>query len=108
MRDSALKLARSRHALAILSRVGEELMRDSALKPAGNAAPGLLPGGRRRAHARQRFETKDGMRLMSFTQSVGEELMRDSALKHRRHCDLHLVREVGEELMRDSALKLFY
>ncbi len=56
MRDSALKLlASSRNAVA--RRVGEELMRDSALKP--NAAPSSseTASSRRRAHARQRFET---------------------------------------------------
>ncbi len=38
-------------------------------------------GGRRRAHARQRFETGTRFRDCRFYPLVGEELMRDSALK---------------------------
>ena len=86
MRDSALKpesrIILQEAAAAIL--VGEELMRDSALKleqvfpyPAGSLA------GRRRAHARQRFETCFGEILPTYSAPVGEELMRDSALKRQ-------------------------
>ncbi len=82
-------------------------MRDSALKP------GLLHGGvdddhrRRRAHARQRFETILFLHLaVSLLWGVGEELMRDSALKPAlRARQLGRSPSVGEELMRDSALK---
>ncbi len=60
--------------------VGEELMRDSALKRKVDVASRRPALSRRRAHARQRFET-----LQSFGgvrgHRVGEELMRDSALK---------------------------
>ena len=82
MRDSALKLPYPAPQSAGVAAVGEELMRDSALK---------LCGPRRRP----------GRGLPP----VGEELMRDSALKlpHPRFLDITLL--VGEELMRDSALK---
>ncbi len=84
-------------------------MRDSALKPSANLTPCLgtptsrrraharqrfetiklglvelafqLFDRRRRAHARQRFETQTGSLLGPAAQGVGEELMRDSALK---------------------------
>ncbi len=81
MRDSALKLEfRPEHRLAVLQ-VGEELMRDSALKHPE------LPS-------------------RSIWHPVGEELMRDSALKHDYQAvTLNEGDQVGEELMRDSALK---
>ncbi len=67
---------------AVMSRVGNELMRDSALKPV------------------------DARNAVADRLSVGNELMRDSALKP---CHLDLCegrgRSVGNELMRDSALK---
>ena len=61
MRDSALKPSYRRTATCSSCHVGEELMRDSALKLQvflERAAVCAL--GRRRAHARQRFETKCG------------------------------------------------
>ncbi len=57
MRDSALKLAAERTFSAALRSVGEELMRDSALKPIPRWEPLNPKLSRRRAHARQRFET---------------------------------------------------
>ncbi len=57
MRDSALKPSSSATGKRRSTMVGEELMRDSALKPA-RLAFSSLPAGRRRAHARQRFETR--------------------------------------------------
>ncbi len=81
MRDSALKHEAYNFNTSTLLMVGEELMRDSALKR-GAEALGL--GASR----------------------VGEELMRDSALKLVLPRNHHLVvADVGEELMRDSALK---
>ncbi len=58
-------------------------MRDSALKPWGASPPsGASPlGSRRRAHARQRFETSLRTSSLRTGTLVGEELMRDSALK---------------------------
>ncbi len=41
----------------------------------------MSPSGRRRAHARQRFETTTSRVSTSSYTMVGEELMRDSALK---------------------------
>ena len=61
--------------------VGEELMRDSALKQFRIRDNGSSQFGRRRAHARQRFETSRSFARMSDSSAVGEELMRDSALK---------------------------
>ena len=58
MRDSALKLIDHDHVHRLVSPVGEELMRDSALKR--EPCPRWIRArsrGRRRAHARQRFET---------------------------------------------------
>ncbi len=64
MRDSALKLSSVAGTGVPSVVVGEELMRDSALKRSGGtqrfepAAPRARQfGRRRRAHARQRFET---------------------------------------------------
>ncbi len=81
-------------------------MRDSALKLA-QLGCGLLDRiGRRRAHARQRFETISWNDAASHAYAVGEELMRDSALKPGdRTFKVTGVNSVGEELMRDSALK---
>ncbi len=57
MRDSALKrVVRGRQLLA-QNGVGEELMRDSALKPDRREGVFNPATRRRRAHARQRFET---------------------------------------------------
>ncbi len=58
-------------------------MRDSALKPSSAAlrAEKYAFSGRRRAHARQRFETFSPTVSNAVTSEVGEELMRDSALK---------------------------
>ncbi len=81
MRDSALKRERRHNMEHDDDDVGEELMRDSALKPIFAFASTMV-----------------GL-------FVGEELMRDSALKLHEF-SLRLQREgVGEELMRDSALK---
>ncbi len=82
MRDSALKrcAATPRHLSA--AQVGEELMRDSALKLERALAKNTL------------------------CPRVGEELMRDSALKQAEQFRTFLLLLVGEELMRDSALKL--
>ncbi len=58
-------------------------MRDSALKP--DRLPVVIDRQfhrRRRAHARQRFETGGLHLLHVLICLVGEELMRDSALKH--------------------------
>ena len=57
-------------------------MRDSALK-LGVAEAVHYPvfPSRRRAHARQRFETRPVARGCWLYSAVGEELMRDSALK---------------------------
>ncbi len=61
---------------------------------------------RRRAHARQRFETHTTCGMCPSGLPVGEELMRDSALKlPALAADVELDFLVGEELMRDSALK---
>ncbi len=57
MRDSALKLLRS-GGKNFFDHVGEELMRDSALKREDLLRCVALSAGRRRAHARQRFETE--------------------------------------------------
>ncbi len=83
-------------------------MRDSALKrsPPTSSRGGRF--GRRRAHARQRFETIAWIVLWWLGLSVGEELMRDSALKPLQsgiHAPWRVAETVGEELMRDSALK---
>ncbi len=106
MRDSALKLRGTQPPLRP-SPVGEELMRDSALKRSSSDSRAFKPPtGRRRAHARQRFET-DGLNVPHpVREHVGEELMRDSALKPSRRRRITANRDVGEELMRDSALKL--
>ncbi len=57
-------------------------MRDSALKLCWSCLrASLTPTGRRRAHARQRFETSAGTTRRQLYVGVGEELMRDSALK---------------------------
>ncbi len=57
MRDSALKLVLARRS-SYSRRVGEELMRDSALKHVlTRPIKGNISHCRRRAHARQRFET---------------------------------------------------
>ena len=107
MRDSALKPAASLTAASAARAVGEELMRDSALKP--KAVTGNCTGsksGRRRAHARQRFETLIERTIFRF----------DERCRRRAHARqrfetvlLRLLRFpgtlVGEELMRDSALK---
>ncbi len=87
MRDSALKPAPTARRRPSCGHVGEELMRDSALK----LVNGLAPACAKAAH------------------NVGEELMRDSALKpsHTRPTPLWQRCRVGEELMRDSALKPF-
>ncbi len=59
-------------------------MRDSALKLVGHAGDHRAQRrGRRRAHARQRFETVAGQLEEPKIRFVGEELMRDSALKRR-------------------------
>ncbi len=110
MRDSALKPRNDSAGYKARRPVGEELMRDSALKPACQAArdPGDQVGEelmrdsalklmrfrdrpdtrdtrRRRAHARQRFETRyRDKHLPHAAKRVGEELMRDSALKPAR------------------------
>ncbi len=84
MRDSALKLRASRMGCRLVSGVGEELMRDSALKPAVAAVRVVVTKGRRRAHARQRFETFSPFLTRCSHSIVGEELMRDSALKLSR------------------------
>ena len=81
MRDSALKLLLCHFRPPLTYPVGEELMRDSALKlnvPLELVDP---PVGRRRAHARQRFETISVSLTGTAIRRVGEELMRDSALK---------------------------
>ena len=58
MRDSALKPLTDQIEERGGIRVGEELMRDSAMKHRDNhVVTVLLLAGRRRAHARQRFET---------------------------------------------------
>ncbi len=83
-------------------------MRDSALKLRGlNDLLQPARYGRRRAHARQRFETLLASAFSNLCFKVGEELMRDSALKPgvRPGVWSHTP-YVGEELMRDSALKL--
>ncbi len=59
MRDSALKLVGRGQLGQRQAVVGEELMRDSALKPASNGFKRNNARRRRRAHARQRFETLD-------------------------------------------------
>ncbi len=83
MRDSALKRIPACIESARPVHVGEELMRDSALKRRGPPPPPWpLP-----------------------RPPVGEELMRDSALKPSRQLAVDAVAHVGEELMRDSALK---
>ncbi len=68
-------------------------MRDSALKLVAPAAVRLgraLFARRRRAHARQRFETTLAASTAAFNFSmVGEELMRDSALKRLQFLDVH-------------------
>ncbi len=56
-------------------------MRDSALKLAKHDFLTGNKTGRRRAHARQRFETIFVSAPTTRSRSVGEELMRDSALK---------------------------
>ncbi len=56
-------------------------MRDSALKLDEAYACGHRLRCRRRAHARQRFETMDAPHGHIWHGRVGEELMRDSALK---------------------------
>ena len=57
-------------------------MRDSALKLDSELrGPFRSHRRRRRAHARQRFETLITFAMMTSTNLVGEELMRDSALK---------------------------
>ncbi len=81
MRDSALKL-NSVHVFSLRQAVGEELMRDSALKRnISHDVIRFIDGGRRRAHARQRFETNAAAIVTIQRIQVGEELMRDSALK---------------------------
>ncbi len=82
MRDSALKLSSSIEDTAASSSVGNELMRDSALKHYSDIHPHSEIG-------------------------VGNELMRDSALKHYSDIHPHSEIGVGNELMRDSALKPF-
>ena len=82
MRDSALKHRSFRAEYLRYGHVGEELMRDSALKPiTTTAATTTTTTGRRRAHARQRFETPAPTPPPLALSRVGEELMRDSALK---------------------------
>ncbi len=61
--------------------VGEELMRDSALKLSVRLRAPRHDERRRRAHARQRFETLVQRVHDAPAAVVGEELMRDSALK---------------------------
>ncbi len=61
MRDSALKPAFVAALLHNVEGVGEELMRDSALKHERDERDGDYEGSRRRAHARQRFETSAGL-----------------------------------------------
>ncbi len=56
-------------------------MRDSALKHDLRRSGGEDGECRRRAHARQRFETPGGPPPRTKRELVGEELMRDSALK---------------------------
>ena len=57
-------------------------MRDSALKLPKLRRPEPQRIRRRRAHARQRFETRRSRLLAKLLlRHVGEELMRDSALK---------------------------
>ena len=56
-------------------------MRDSALKPSYFMFLLSLTTRRRRAHARQRFETQTSEFQCLRIEKVGEELMRDSALK---------------------------
>ncbi len=59
MRDSALKLFLLSLGKILVVQVGEELMRDSALKRPHQLTPRQRTHtGRRRAHARQRFETR--------------------------------------------------
>ncbi len=65
-------------------------MRDSALKRSGLPC-GTRHAGRRRAHARQRFETCSYSQDASTMLCVGEELMRDSALKHSHVTQKHAV-----------------
>ncbi len=60
-------------------------MRDSALKLSHRLCQKRGVIRRRRAHARQRFETLWGRCRAPTRPGVGEELMRDSALKHKRH-----------------------
>ena len=59
-------------------------MRDSALKHSSHTPKRLSLAGRRRAHARQRFETEMNRCENRDCNDVGEELMRDSALKRGR------------------------
>ncbi len=72
MRDSALKLSQSQNRNTSWTYVGEELMRDSALKHEQNAAKEWQRIRRRRAHARQRFETGGGG-LQAAVVSVSEK-----------------------------------
>ncbi len=81
-------------------------MRDSALKHVDPGQSGVQLPGRRRAHARQRFETDPCEQESPLRVLVGEELMRDSALKRVGPLLARPPERVGEELMRDSALKL--
>ncbi len=105
MRDSALK-HRPWGPQPLRRGVGEELMRDSALKLKVTTGVSNTFMGRRRAHARQRFETLRNLVEGGPQAAVGEELMRDSALKPGLARGLPRPRrQVGEELMRDSALK---
>ncbi len=62
MRDSALKLEVHHWEHCTVRLVGEELMRDSALKLGVSGCDGGALGRRRRAHARQRFETRSAAR----------------------------------------------
>ncbi len=106
MRDSALKRAPELPFATRLGQwVGEELMRDSALKPRGHVGTGLfVPVGEELMRdSALKLDSFPGMKAVN---RVGEELMRDSALKLSNCCRLPLSsRTVGEELMRDSALK---
>ncbi len=81
MRDSALKRGRPAGSAPAHVVVGEELMRDSALKHVQVFPERGVVRGRRRAHARQRFETCAAQGPLPTRPRVGEELMRDSALK---------------------------
>ncbi len=107
MRDSALKLCKVL-CRNVLVQVGEELMRDSALKLATALfVAARREACRRRAHARQRFETQGGLPCITCTLSS----RRRRAHARQRFETLMItsfvapILNVGEELMRDSALK---